>query len=981
MEWRERLRDPRFFSEGCLPAHSDHQSLFPGEREQRTMLLDGTWRFHICTDIAERLDGFQQEDFSVDGMQEIQVPAHINLAGWGDPEYTNTAYPWDGREQLQPGMLPRHIPTAQYVRQFTVPESWLHQTLRLRMEGVEPAFRVFCNGTYLGYREDSFTPSEFDLTGLLHPGENRLAVEVYRWASGSWLEDQDFWRFWGIFRSVKVLCLPKTQIEDLQITADMEGRLRVQLAVSGSADRVVAHLTAPDGVRTGDYEAPVRDGTAAFCEMVQDPLLWSAEKPNLYDLSFSVLEGELVAAECRQLVGFRTVAIEDGILKCNGKRLLLHGVNRHEWSAQHGRVITVEEMEQDARMMKRANINAVRTSHYPNRSEWYDICDKIGLYVVDEVNLETHGTWSGKAEKPENCLPLLPDDRPEWKEAVLDRARNMQQRDKNHPSIILWSCGNESRGGETIWEMSELLRHGDGTRPIHYESVCYDPRYPDTTDLLSTMYFSPEQAEQYLLDHPGKPYIQVEYAHAMGNSCGDLESYVELEERYPRYQGGFIWDWIDQQLWKDGQLHYGGDFRGWPNSGDFSADGLLFADRTPSPKLAAVKAAYSPVAIEFVQGGITVYNKMRFTDLSEVSLSCSVCTKDGVYAQEERTVSCPPGERRLIRWEPGLPETGEVWGDVSVRTAQECQWCEAGYELCFAQHPIRSRAAAESGWQMVDGSEYLGFTSGRLCAAFQKGTGLLCSIRVDGREWMSRPIRPAFWRAPVSNDAASAWPFEKSMWKGAELYPKKERFTMYEDGEAFLVETVFQLPTQPKIPYTVRYSFQSGGRLKAELDCQLPEGMEPPFVFGIQLATWGENNQIRYDGLGPQETAADRLSGSRRGTWTIDAHRDLTPYMTPQDCALRFGTRSLSCGGLQFEGEHPFAFSALPWSSHELECASHAAELPQSNQVFLRLLSDSCGVGGDDTWGARPHAAYRLAKNVFHFGVTLTAEIERDGEA
>ena len=974
MEWRERLEDPRFFSEGCLPAHSDHQILFPGEQEPRALLLDGIWRVHGCTDVSERIENVEQKTFSVETFDEIQVPAHINLTGRGTPEYTNTAYPWDGREQLQPGMLPAQIPTAQYVKEFTVPEGWLHQTLRLRLEGVEPAFRVFCNGTYLGYREDSFTPSEFDLTGILHPGENRLMVEVYRWASGSWLEDQDFWRFWGIFRSVKVLCLPKTNLEDLRITADMEGCLTVQVEVSGHADRLLASLTEPGGTEIGCYEAPVCSGVAQLCETVSDPLLWSAETPNLYTLSLSLLEGETVQAECCQSVGFRTVAIEDGILRCNGKRLRLHGVNRHEWNMERGRVITVEEMEQDARMMKRANINAVRTSHYPNRSEWYEICDKIGLYVVDEVNLETHGTWSGRAEKPEHQLPLLPDDLPEWKEAVLDRARHMQQRDKNHPSILLWSCGNESRGGETLWEMSEQLRREDGTRPIHYEGVCYDLRYPDTTDLFSTMYLPPEEAERYVLTHPGKPYIQVEYAHAMGNSCGDLERYVDLERKYPGYQGGFIWDWIDQQLWKDGQLHYGGDFRGWPNSGDFCADGLLFADRTPSPKLAAVKAAYRPVCVEFVPGGLVLSNQMQFTDLSELILHCAVVTKEGVFSQEERTICCPPGEKCLLPWMPPLPETGEVWADVSVRTRRAEPWCEAGYERCFAQHTLRSRAAAESGWKMVDGAEYLGFTSGRLGAAFQKGKGLLCSLTVDGREWMAEPVRPAFWRAPVSNDTASNWPYEKSVWKGAELYPKKEAFTLREDGEAYVVETVFLLPTQPQIPCTVRYYFQSGGRLRIEVDCQLPAGMEPPFVFGIRLAAWGENHEIRYDGLGPEETAADRRSGSRRGWWTIDARKNLTPYMKPQDCALRFETRSFSCGGLSFAGEQPFAFSALPWSSHELEDAAHEAELPPSSKVHLRLLSDSCGVGGDDTWGARPHAGDRLEQKCFHFAATITAE-------
>ena len=972
MELRALLKDPRIFAEGRLPAHSDHTVCFAGENEPRMLTLDGNWKFHFCPDLDDRTPDYETNPKISDNWSDIRVPAHINRVGHGVPLYTDTAYPWDGYEQLVPGELPREIPVAQYAKRFTLPEGWEEETLRLRLEGVEPAFRVFCNGKYLGYSEDSFTPSEFDLTGLLKAGENYLAVEVYRWSSGSWLEDQDFWRFWGIFRSVKLLCLPKSHIEDLRVNADMYGGLMAQMRVSGTADWVRARLIDPSGNEAACEETAVENGSALFSMTVVRPVLWSAESPNLYRLELELLENYEPVESCTQTVGFRTVRIENGLLKLNGKRIVFHGVNRHEWNYRHGRVITVAEMEQDARTMKKNNINAVRASHYPNRSEWYEICDRVGLYLIDEANLETHGSWVHRGQRPENQMPLLPDGRPEWRGAVLDRGKSMLERDKNHPSVLIWSCGNESKGGEVIYDLSQMLRSADGTRPVQYEGISNDNRYPDTSDLYSFMYRPVKEMEQRLRVNTDKPTIQVEYAHAMGNSCGSLEDYIHLEETYPQYQGGFIWDWVDQLLEQDGTLCYGGDYREWPNNGDFAADGLLFADRTPSPKLAAVKAAYAPCKFRFVPGGVRVSNGFLFTELSEFVVRLSVHTPQGEYTREDRSIACLPGESVLIPWNPTMPKTGEAWAEVSLLLKKEMPWAEAGYELVFAQKTLRSRAEAESGWRFVDGAEYAGFHSKDLSVLFSRATGRMSSLQVWGIEWMATPMRPAFWRAPVSNDAASNWPFEKGIWKSAEQYHKLESFQVREAGAAWEAEAVWQLPTQPRVSLTTRVRFEAGQRICVESECLLPEGMEPPFVFGSTLATFQENSSVDYDGLGPVETVPDRLSGARRGRWTLDARKALTPYMKPQACGLRCETHSLECGGLRIEANGTFAFSALPWTQSELENAAHPNQLPPSDKVELQLLSDSCGVGGDNTWGARPQPEYCLSKRNYRMSFVIT---------
>ncbi len=972
MNIRELLQNPCCFEKNRIAAHSDHFACFEGELEPRMMLLDGKWKFHYCSDLDERVASFENNAQISAGWEEIRVPAHINMAGYGVPQYTNTAYPWDGKEQLFPGQLPENIPVGQYVKCFSLPESWAGQSVRIRFEGVEPAFSVFCNGQFVGYSEDTFTPSEFDLVPYLQSGENLLAVEVYRWASGSWLEDQDFWRFWGIFRSVKLLCYPSSHIEDLRIHADMNGVLSASFSVTGPANRIVAELKTDGGERVAFQETAIKNGYVNLHMEVGEPERWSAEHPYLYTLIVQLIHNEDVIEVCQQSVGFRTVCIENGILKLNGKRIVFHGVNRHEWSTLNGRVVTVDEMERDARLMKQNNINAVRTSHYPNRSEWYAICDRIGLYMIDEVNLETHGTLNSIRQKQDCQLPSLPDGKAEWKSAVFDRAKSMLERDKNHPAILLWSCGNESGGGETLYEMSNLLRQWDCTRPVHYEGVALDPRYPDTTDIRSTMYWPADQVEAYLLRHSEKPCIQVEYAHAMGNSCGSLEHYIRLEEQYSHYQGGFIWDWIDQQIQQDGVLHYGGDFRERPHSGDFCADGLLFADGSPTPKLAAVKSAYTPCVIRFVPGGIELENKLLFTDLSQFLLEVSVQTADGVYSRQEFSVPCLPLSKTLLKWAPVLPEKGEVWADVSLRFRECCSWAETGHELAFSQFILRTKAVAESGWTLVDGAEHLGLHTSDVSVMFSKCTGRMTSLLVNGKEWVSLPLQPVFWRAPVSNDTASAWPFEKSAWKGAELYQKLESFSVSESGAAFAVDTTFLLPTSPNIPCSIRYCFEKGQKIRIEVDCMLPEGMEAPFVFGAQLISFDENREILYDGLGPTESAPDRLTGVRRGQWRFDIADALTPYMTPQACGMHCETRWFTCGGLKFEGEIPFAFRAVPYTQHELENAAHLYELPASNKVVLQLLSDACGVGGDDTWGARPYAQYCLSKRAYHLAFTVS---------
>lgn len=979
MDLRQLLQNPEIFRQNQLAAHSDHESLFPGEDSPRALCLSGQWRVRVAPRLEERLEGFEAGRPGSDFVP-VRVPGHLNLQGFGVPLYTNTAYPWDGSEQLAPPALPGDIPVAQYLCTFSLPAGWQGPGLetRLRFDGVEPAFRVWCNGQYLGYSEDSFTPAEFDATGAVRPGENLLAVEVYRWCSGSWLEDQDFWRFWGIFRDVWLLGLPACRAEDIAVRADASGAFSAQITTAGDADGVRAVLLDEAGAEAARCHAPVEAGTARLAMTVASPALWSAEAPHLYTLELEVLRAGAPTQRCRLAVGFRTLTIEGGIFKLNGQRLLLHGVNRHEWSAEHGRVVTFEEMERDVVLMKRININAVRTSHYPNHSQWYALCDRYGLYVIDETNLETHGTWCARPMLAQHRYPKLPDGQPAWRQAVLDRARSMFGRDKNHPCVVAWSCGNESSGGSTLWEMSRCFHRWDATRPVHYEGVTQDGRYPDTTDFYSTMYYPAEKLEELLRQQQDKPRIQAEYAHAMGNSCGGLEAYKRLEELYPHYQGGFVWDWIDQQLTADGRLHYGGDFGDLPNSGDFCADGLLFADRVPSPKLAAVKAVYAPFLLELEPGAVVLRNESLFTDAGELCLEVSGLREGEEFFRQTLPCPCPPGQTARLPFDlPDLPAGGEVVARAVLRLARNTPWAAAGHEIASAQQVVRSRAAAESGWRLIDSSEYLGLACGGLLARFSREDGLLRSLRLDGREWLAAPLVPTFWRAPVSNDTASRWPQEKAAWKTASLYRTLESFTLNEDGPCYEVTAVFSLPTAPASRCVMRWRFAPGGRIGLSVDAQAAPGLPAPFCFGLEGAAVEAARRVRYYGLGPEETAADRTGGALLGRWELDAFTALTPYMKPQSCGLRTGVRWLACGGMRVEGNAPFCFSALPCTSHELENAAHPWQLPAGNRTVLRLLAWECGVGGDDTWGARPLPEYRMENAPLHLSLTFAADPEQ----
>lgn len=648
---KEWIKDPKVFQVNRLDTkafvkfYRNMDELKSNKSSFRT-LLNGDWYFEYAQSLDDCNSEFYKENYDYSHFDMIQVPGHWQLQGYGKPMYVNQTYPWSASDQIIPGELPSYNEVGSYIKIFSIDESILNNKVAICFHGVETSFALWINGQFVGYSEDSFSPSSFDITEFVKVGENKLAVQVYRFSSGSWLEDQDFWRFSGIFRDVELVFIPQTHINDLKITTDLindytDSLIHIDLDVVGNCAEKTISLSLYDDKDKCICSEIVKANNHIKCDFeINNPKLWNSENPYLYQILIEVKDENNNCIEIvKENVGVREFKLIDGIMCINGKRIVFHGVNRHEFSPKSGRVITYEETKQDLLIIKENNINALRTSHYPNQTFVYDLCDELGLYVIDEVNLETHGT-SSEFFDPDN---ILPNNNDEWLPAIIDRANSMYERDKNHPSIIIWSLGNESRGGSVLYKEAEFLRSKDKTRLIHYEGLSHDRSYPDTSDIESQMYTFASDVEKFIEEHNDKPFILCEYAHSMGNSNGALYKYTDLEKKYPIYQGRFIWDFVDQALYdENGILRYGGDFKERPSDYDFCGNGIVFADRTITPKMQEVKYCYQYIDMSIDDEIINIKNHYLFTDLSQFYFRIEFYCDGELVNGMDKKIECAP---------------------------------------------------------------------------------------------------------------------------------------------------------------------------------------------------------------------------------------------------------------------------------------------------------------------------------------------------
>ena len=1003
--YEKLVKDPAVFADRRLPAHSDHRAfrteeeLLSGETSLR-LYLDGVWKFHYAKNIRTAPEGFWAEGYETDSWDTIRVPAHIQLEGHDVPAYLNTQYPWDAAEELSPGEIPEFFnPVADYVRDFELPERMNGEECTLVFEGVESGFALWLNGQYLGYSEDSFDQAEFAASAALRPGRNRLAVRVFKWTCGSWFEDQDFYRFSGIFRSVYLSAFPRTALLDLSVVPTLEESLErgcVELKAKTRGEGALRLRLLRGGDCLDERTARIEDGCAAARIEVERPALWSAEDPQLYRLRVEVLDprGEMTEVT-EQKLGFRRFELKDGLMRLNGRRIVFRGVNRHDFSSVSGRVPNREELLRDIVTMKQNNINAVRTSHYPNQSALYELCDEFGLYVIDENNLETHGSWDALYRGQVGADYVIPKDHMEYAPRLLERVNCLYQRDKNHPCVLIWSCGNESYGGRVLYEMSELLRRLDRQRLVHYEGVVNDRSYPDTSDFESQMYTPVAQIEAFLAEHPEKPFICCEYTHAMGNSCGGMHKYTDLSDREMRYQGGFIWDFADQSLYRRDRFGrwfqaYGGDCGERPTDYEFSGNGIVYGgDHSPSPKMQEVKYNYQSISVRFEGTDFTVVNKQLFLNTDPYRAE-AILLADG----EERLrlplkIAVPPlSERRFTLPEALLREKAlleraalslgksapEFAVTVSFTLKEDTRWAKAGHELAFGQ-TVFPRAAAPfvctEPLTVVRGKHNLGVRGRDFSLQFSALRPGLSSYVYDGVEFIDQSPMPNFWRAPVDNDRANGMPQRYAQWKLASLYPTPfgsegaPFFPEVEEKEhSVAVRFIYYLPTAPASKCTVRYEVFGDGTVETTLEYKAVRGLPDMPEFGMLFRLSADLDRVRWYGLGPEETYVDRCRGGRLGVYEKLVEENLARYLVPQEsgnkCGVRWARVTDRRGrGLLFSGEE-LSFSALPYTPHELENARHVCELPSVYHTVVRVALQQMGVAGDNTWGARTHPEYLL---------------------
>ena len=913
------LEDPRVFAVNRLDAHSDH-TWYDATGDGLRQSLDGPWQFAYSPCPDQRPADFWQAGACLDGFGEIAVPGHIELQGYGQIQYINTMYPWDGRRAIRPPQIAwEDTAVGSYVKTFVLDQALQNKRVCVSFQGVERAFYCWCNGQFVGYSEDSFTPADFDLTPYLQEGENRLCVEVYKHCSGSWLEDQDFFRFFGIFRPVYLYAKPALHIEDLWLRAGLETdnttgtlspRLRLSAAQGASLEGCTLQctVTAPGGGVIWDGPMPLQAAEDGFFygQPMTLPRIrkWDHSDPALYQVTLTLRNA---AGEVQETVpyetGFRRFGMNQGVMELNGQRIIFNGVNRHEWSAEAGRAIGPEDMFRAMETFRRNNINAVRTCHYPNQTLWYHLCDQNGIYMIDEANLESHGSWQkmGAVEPSWN----VPGSLPEWKDCVVDRARSMFERDKNHTAVLIWSCGNESYAGEDILAMSDFFHANDPGRLVHYEGVFHCRAFDRISDMESRMYAKPDEIRAYLESKPAKPFILCEYMHDMGNSLGGMESYIRLIDEYPQYQGGFIWDYMDQALWQDGpagrRLGYGGDFGERPTDYAFCGNGIVFADGAEKPAMQEARYWYDTPA-------------HRAAHDTENARRAAACTLPALRAGGPLTIT---------------------EGDVN-----------------------------------------LGVRGDRFELQFSYTEGGLASLRTaDGNEWIWRAPRPALWRAATENDKGCGFPIRSGAWMAADAYPQVTGWKVEEKTASCVrIRYTFVFPSVPGTSADILYTV-TGSALRVDAHYHGAEGAPELPVFGVRLSTLRPAARVCWTGLSG-ETYPDRFRGATFGRWTEEPH--IPAYLVPQDCGVHMGTHTLtleqqdtarrttSSLTVQMADGKPFAFSALPYTAQELENATHRDELPPVSRTVLTVMGAVRGVGGIDSWGTDVEPAYHVSGQEDH---------------
>lgn len=983
------LTDPKVFSINRCSAHADF-GFYNNKEEASSNIsslkqsLNGKWKVDVAPNLSSYPENFYKLNFNDNGFSYIDVPGQLELQGFNNPKYVNTQYPWDGHEQLTPPNIPQDFnPVASYITHFQLDKNLTEKEIFISFQGVQTAFYVWLNGHFVGYSEDSFTPSEFNITDYITDGDNKLAVAVFKFSSASWLEDQDMIRLSGIFRDVFLHGRNKTHIEDLHATPLLNedlsiGTLDLSLKINNYSTNDKVSFNLLDSLNKTALNSnllslnQINDSTFK----INNPKLWSAEEPNLYTLIITLQENNEIKEVITSKIGFRKFEIKKGIMYLNNKRIIFKGVNRHEFDYKFGHSVTKEDMMYDIKLMKQNNINAVRTSHYPNQSLWYKLCDEYGLYMIDEANLETHGTWLQIDDKGKSWN--VPGDDESWLPSILDRDNSMFQRDKNHPSILIWSCGNESYAGKVLVQSVDWFHQHDKTRIVHYQGFFragFDQEY---SDVITQMYYKPQEVEKCIEENPDRPFIQCEYMHSMGNSTGGMKLDTDLEDKYPQYQGGFIWDYIDQGLLTinaQGKevISYGGDWDDRPSDYEFCGDGIIFANREPSPKMAEVKQDYSNIKLSINEKEFTINNKNLFIDTTNLNFVIKLL-KDGKYIWTDCVkVNVKPQESKSVHIEwPEMIDPGEYVAEISAQLAEKTIWAPKDFELSFAQKVLSivpNKTSENKNINVVMGSTNIGVKGSNFSIQISKAQGGLTSYKYNGTEFISEPLKTSYWRALTNNDEGYNGGFDSGIWLTAGKFQKLIDTNIEKKDKSITASFTYKLATIDEATNTITYTITQSGQVSIKATYHATKGLPIIPAFGIDIKLPLKFNNYSYYGLGPDGNYSDRDNGVKLGIFKGTSESNCTPYLVPQENGDHGNTRWLEVtdkngNGLRFSKiDNTFDQSVLPYSEYELENAKHQFELPTPYCTRVRILSKQMGVGGDDSWGAPVQKQYQISSD------------------
>lgn len=976
------------------------------ENSSCVQVLNGVWKFrYFKNPLLVPATIYNRSDEA--GWDDIQVPGNWQLQGTGQydpPVFTNIKYPF----KPNPPFVPKdYNPTGVYKKTFELPSAWHDKQLFIHFAGVQSAMYLWVNGKKVGYHEDGMLPAEFNITNYVKKGSNELTVQVINWSVGSYVEDQDFWRLSGIYRDVYLFATPNVRMRDFAVFSELDENFKdAQLHVTVDVENLNASLEGNFSIRAilsnmqGESILTLKsenfrlqknmEKTVVLKTNIVDPLKWTAEIPNLYKVGIELMDENGNTMQAFMVnTGFRKVEIKDGLLLINGKPVKIKGVNRHEFDMYHGRSITRESMIQDILLMKRHNINAVRTSHYPNQPEWYNLCDEYGLYIMDEANIESHGLW-------ENGYHI--GEKPEWKQTIVERNVNMVLRDKNHPSIVFWSMGNESGWGENFDTAYAAIKKNDPQkRPVHYESQ--NPAYAKVLslfDIISQMYLPLSEIIRLFNEDTGRPFIICEYAHSMGNSLGNFEKYWKLFYKYPRMQGGFTWDWIDQGLRSK-------DKNGTPywnivnySDGANANDGLLTPDRRVQPEMNELKYVLQNIAVEpidAINGLVSVENRNYFISTDNITLEWELLEEGKiVYKSTVEELNIAPQTKLLIRlpYPPNTIQAGrEYYLNLYFVLKQATPWAEKGFQVAKEQFrlPLPVDAPAEDNnlssftdLTVSDKNGVLTVSGSRFSLSFDKQQGTIVSFKSGNREMLAVPLLPNFWRVPTDNDEGGGQRSYAARWRQAGLddftIANTEFVVAARQAKKVTVKVVNRLKFKSgSIEQTTRYIVSADGKVRIDNTFHVDPQLPPLARIGFYTALPNDFDRVEWYGRGPFESYQDRKSAAFIGLWSGKVEEQYFDYVMPQENGNKTDVRWVEVlsrnASFRFEGLPYLNFNVQNYSDKALNESKTSHTLKRSDKTYIHIDYKQMGVGGDDSWSPRVHKDFLLDNKTYRFAFDL----------